>query len=107
VHPGGALRRGGCEHDPPQQIGADERDLLSDEAADGETEQIDSLEFHRLEEGNGVVGHRLDGARRPAGGGADAGVVEGDHAAIRGERIDQRGVPVVEIAAEVPERRRT
>ena len=36
-----------------------------------------------------------------AGRGADADVVERDHASIRGERVDERGVPVVEVAAEV------
>jgi hypothetical protein len=65
------------------------------------SEQIHPLQFHCLEESDGVAGHRLDGVRRLAGGGADACVVEGDHAAIRGQRIDERGVPVVEIAAEV------
>ena len=101
VHPGRALRCGRREHDAPQQVGPDERDLLRDEAADREAEQIDPLEVHRLEEGDRVVGHRLDGVRRPAGRGADADVVERDHASIRGERVDESGVPVVEVAAEV------
>jgi hypothetical protein len=74
---------------------------LGDEAADGEAEQIDTLKVHRLDEGDGVVGHGFDRARRPAGCGADADIVECDHASIGGERIDQRGVPVVEVAAEV------
>ena len=41
------------------------------------------------------------GVRRPAGRGADADVVERDHASIRGERVDESGIPVVEVAAEV------
>ena len=57
--------------------------------------------LHRLEERDRVVRHRLDGVRRAAGRGADADVVEGDDASLRGERVDQRGVPVVEVAAEV------
>ena len=101
MHPGRALRRRGREHDAPQEIGADERDLLRDEAADRETEQIHPLELECLEEGDGIVAHRLDRVGRPAGGRADAGVVEGDHTAISRERIDERGVPIVEIAAEV------
>ena len=44
---------------------------------------------------------RFDRARRPAGRGADADVVERDHASIGGERVDERRVPVVEVAAEV------
>ena len=57
--------------------------------------------LHRLDEGDRVVGHRLDRVRRRAGRGADADVVERDHASIRGERVDERGIPVVEVAAEV------
>ena len=101
VHPRRTLRCRGREHDASQQVGADERDLLRDEAAEREAEQIDPLKAHRLDEGDGVVGHRFDGARRPAGRGADADVVERDHASIRGERVDERGIPVVEVAAEV------
>ena len=101
VHPGRALRCRRREHDPPQQVGADQRDLLRDEAAEREAEQVDPLEVQCVEEGDRVVRHRLDGARRPAGRGADADVVEGNHASIRGERVDQRRVPVVEVAAEV------
>jgi hypothetical protein len=74
---------------------------LGDEAADGKAKQIDTRKVHRLDEGDGVVSHGFDRARRPAGGGADADVVEGDHASIGGELIDQRGIPVVEVAAEV------
>jgi len=48
-----------------------------------------------------AVGHRFDRVRRGAARGGDADVVEGDHASIRGERIDERRIPVVEIAAEV------
>ena len=101
MHPRRALGCRGREHDAPQEVGADERDLLGDEAAEREAEQIDALELHRLEEGDRVVGHRLDGVRRRAGRGADADVVEGDHASLGGELVDQRGVPVVEVAAEV------
>jgi hypothetical protein len=100
VHPGRTLRRCGREHDAPQEIRADERDLLGDEAADREAEQIDPLKVHCLEEGDGAVGHRFDRVRRRAGGRADADVVEGDHASLCGERVDESGVPVVEVAAE-------
>jgi hypothetical protein len=79
----------------------DQGDLLPDEAADRETEQIDSLQAERVDEGDRVAGHRLDGAWRPAGRGADANVVERNHASIRRECVGERGVPVVEVAAEV------
>ena len=101
MHPGRTLRCRGREHDASEQVGADERDLLRNEAADREAEQVDLLELHRLDEGDRVVGHRLDRVRRRACRGADAGVVERDHAPFRGERVDQGRVPVVEVAAEV------
>ncbi len=72
-----------------------------DEAADGEAEQIYPLKVHCLDEGDGVVSHGFDGVRRRPGRGADADAVERDHPSIGGERIDQRGVPVVEVTAEV------
>ena len=48
-----------------------------------------------------IEGHRPHGVRRAAGRGADPDVVEGDHTSMCGERVDERGVPVVEVAAEV------
>jgi hypothetical protein len=47
------------------------------------------------------VGHGFDGVRRRAGRGPDADVVERDHPSIRREGVDESGVPVVEVAAEV------
>jgi hypothetical protein len=101
MHPRRTLRCGGGEHDAPQQVGADERDLLRDEAADREAEQIHPLEVHRLDERDRVVGHGFGGVRRRAGRGPDADVVERDHPSLRGEGVDEGGVPVVEVAAEV------
>ena len=40
---------------------------------------------------------------RLAGGGTDAGVVDQDDLALRSERIGQRRIPVVQVAAEVLE----
>jgi hypothetical protein len=91
----------GRQHEALQQVGADESDLLRDEAPDREAEQVDPLKLHRLEEGDRVVRHCFDGPRRRAGRGSDADVVERDHSSIRSERVDERGVPVVEVAAEV------
>jgi hypothetical protein len=47
------------------------------------------------------VGHPRDRVRGRAGRAADANVVERDDAAPGGEIVDQRRIPVVEIAAEV------
>jgi hypothetical protein len=101
VHPRRTLRCRGREHDAPQQVGADERELLRDEAADREAEQIHPLEAHRLDTGDRIVGHRFDGVRRRAGRGGDADVVERNYASIRSERVHQGGIPVVEVPAEV------
>jgi len=40
------------------------------------------------------------------GRGADARIVDQDHLPSRGERIDQRRVPVVEVAAEMSQHQR-
>ena len=101
VHPRRALGCRGREHDTSEEVGADERDLLRDEAAEGETEQINPLKAHRLDEGDRIVGHPFNRARRPTSRGADADVVERDHASMRSERVDERRVQVVEVAAEV------
>src|SRR5712692_4507306 len=53
-----------------------QRDLLRDEAADGEAEQVGLADPHRGREGDGIAGHLLDGVRAGAGGAADSGVVE-------------------------------
>ena len=38
------------------------RDLLSDEATDGETQHVDLRKLQRSDEGDGVCGHTLDGS---------------------------------------------
>src|SRR5262245_54537074 len=48
-----------------------------------------------------MVSHRFDGARRRAGRSRYTDVVERDHAPLRGELVDEGGIPVVEVAAEV------
>jgi hypothetical protein len=101
VHPRRTPRSRGREDDAPQQIGANQRGLLRNEAADREPEEIQALEAHRVEEGDCVVSHRLDRVRRRACRGTHADVVERHHASLRGEIVDQRGIPVVEIPAEV------
>jgi hypothetical protein len=85
---------------PPQ------RDLLRDEAADGEPQHIDLTEVHGGEERDGVTGHLFHRVRCGPGGAADSGVVEGDDPPGlpgRGQRVDQRGIPAVKVAAEVLE----
>jgi hypothetical protein len=50
------------------------------------------------------VGHRLDGVRRRARCARDADVVERNDTAIRGKRVDEGWIPVVEVPAEVLQR---
>jgi hypothetical protein len=88
VHPVGALRSRRREHDAAEQVGADECDLLCDEAPDREPEQIHLLEAHCCDERNRVVSHRLDRVRCHAGRAADAAVVERDDAPSGGEVVD-------------------
>ena len=83
------------------EIGPDEGDLLRDEAADREAEEIHPLEAHRLDEGDRTVSHRLDGVGCRAARSGDADVVEGNDPSIRSQRVDQRGIPVVEVPAKV------
>ena len=57
--------------------------------------------FQRLDERDRVARHLLHRAWRLAVGRCDAGVVEGNHLALGGERVQKLGVPVVQAAAEV------
>jgi hypothetical protein len=81
--------------------GRRQRDLLRDEAAYRESEQIGLTDAHRVEEGNGVPRHPRDRCGRPPGGGADSGIVERDDTPGRRQSVDQRWVPVVEVPSEV------
>ncbi len=65
------------------------------------TEQVDSLQAHRLDEGDRLLGHLFDGVRSRAGRRADTVVVEGNHPSIRSERVDEGRIPVVEVPSEV------
>jgi hypothetical protein len=49
------------------------------------------------------VSHRFDRVRRQAGGAGHAAVVECHDPPFGGQVVDQSGVPVVEVAAEVLE----
>ena len=76
---------------------------LGDHAAEGEGEDVDLVEAERLDEGVGVVGHRLDAVGNLAGGGADTAVVEGDDVVVLRDGVDDPRVPVVQGRGEVDE----
>jgi hypothetical protein len=64
-------------------------------------QQVDGAETEGVEERRGVAGGLLDRVGGGAGGGGDTGVVEQDDFALKGERVGQRRVVVVEVAHEV------
>ena len=101
-----ALRRGPSQHQPSHQPWPDERDLLSDIAADRVAEEVKRFETERVDEGQRVMSHRRE---RPRGGparAADARVVEQDHLAPARDCVDKRRIPVVEVAPKVHEKQR-
>ena len=85
----------------PDERGTHQRDLLRDEAADREPQQIDLVEFEGVDERDHPPGRRRDRGERVAGRRANTGVVDEDHLALGGQGIGQGGIPVVEVAAEV------
>jgi hypothetical protein len=96
-----ALRPGAREHEAANEPRPDERQLLRHEPAEREPEHVHLPQLECLEEPQRVVRHRGHGARGPTGRSADPGVVEQDHLARGSKGVDERGVPVVEVAAEV------
>jgi hypothetical protein len=101
MHSRRALRCRRREHDAPKDIGANECDLLRDEAADREAEEIYPPEAHRVDKGDRTTGHRLNGVRSRFAGGTEADVVKQHDTLIRGQRVDERGIPVIEVPTEV------
>ena len=83
------------------EFGCLQRDHLGDAAAEREAEQVDLFEAHGADEGDRVGAHLLDGGRHRPAGGADTAVVEGDHAVVRGDAVDDARVPVVEDRGQV------
>jgi hypothetical protein len=75
--------------------------LLGDEAAEGEAEQVRPRQADRIGEGADLPCVLGDRVRGQAGGRTDADVVDEDDLALGRQGIDERRVPVVEVAAEV------
>ena len=103
MHPGGALRRRGRKNQAPDDGRPDQRDLLRDEAADGEPEDVGLAEAHGGDEIDRVVRHLPDRVRGVSGRTAYPGIVKGDDPPVRGQGVDQRRIPAVEVAAEMLE----
>ena len=81
--------------------GRTQRDLLRDEPADREPEEVDLVEAERGDERDHVPGRVRDGRSELAARGADARVVDQDDLALGCERVGERWIPVVQVAAEV------
>src|SRR4029077_3309516 len=96
-----ALWAGPGEDEPADRPRAQERELLCDEAAEREAEQVDLPEAQGVEEGQHRLSRLGDRVLRRAGRGADAGGVDEDDLALVRERVGECRVPVVEVAAEV------
>ena len=96
---GAADARTSRRHGRPGQ-----RDLLGDEAADREAEQVDLVEVHRGEEREGVAGHLLDGVGVVPVEPPTPALSNGDDPPVARQRVDQRGIPVVEVPAEMLEK---
>ncbi len=96
-----AARAGADQHQAPDQIGCLQRDLLGDEAADREAEQINSRQSQRLYEGDGVGAHFLERGRHLARAAGYARVVEQDHFSTLGQAVGHGRVPMVHGAGEV------
>src|SRR4051812_24122612 len=60
-----------------------------------------SPNVERVDEVDRVERHLRDRVRRPPTRRSHPLVVEGDHSTAAGERVDERGIPVVEVAAKV------
>ena len=76
---------------------------MRDTAAEGEAEQVDLLVAERPDERGGIGRHGGDRVRHLAARSADPAVVERDHMAVFGDRVDHAGIPVVQDRREVVE----
>ena len=103
VDAGAARRAGSGEDHLAHELRLLLRDDLGDHAAHGEPEEVDLIEAEGTDEGDGVPRHLLDGRRRGPAGGTDTSVVEGDDPMLRGDAVDDSGVPVVQDRCQVGE----
>jgi hypothetical protein len=83
VHARRALRASRRQHKPSDERRPHQCDLLRDEPADREPEQVDLGEAERVRERDHLAGTRRDRPTRLARGGPDAGVVDQDDLALR------------------------
>src|SRR6202171_4158791 len=100
-HVAAAARTGADQHQAPDQLRGLQRDLLGDEAADREAEDINLLESQRLDEGDGVSTHLLERGRHLPARAGNARIVEQNHLSRRREAFGHRRIPIVDRPGEV------
>src|SRR5262249_5497512 len=103
VHTGPALWRRRGQYQAAHQRRTNQGDFLRHEAADRKSKEVDPVEILAVEEGDGVTRHLRHGPRRGSARSAHTHVVEGDALPPRRQGVDQRGIPVVQIATEMLE----
>ena len=96
-----ALRRSADEDQLAYQPSVFGGDLLGDETAERKAQQVDLGKVEQNDERDRVSRHRRDIVGRLAGRAADAGVVEHDDGTIGGQRVDDGGIPRIDVAREV------
>ncbi len=98
-----AARPGPGQHEPADQVGVLDDQVLGDHAAHREGEDVDLVVAERGDELVGVVGGLFDGVGNLSGRGADTTLVEGDDVPVLRDGVDDAGVPVVQGRGEVDE----
>jgi len=96
-------RRGADEDHTPEDGWMVEHHLLSDHAAERESEDIARVHADSVEKRDDVLRHACDGRRHGASRAPHAGVVEQNEFPSAGEGVCQRGIPVVEGSRKVLE----
>ena len=86
-----AGRAGAGQDQLAHQVGCFQRDVLRHHPAEGKAHQIDFVEAQRADQGNRVARHFVDGHRRCSARGADAPVIDRDHAMVLARPSTIRG----------------
>ena len=96
-----AARTGAGEDHASHEVWCPEGDHLGDAAAERKPEEVNPFEAQCANEGDRVGAHLLDRGWHRRARCADTAIVEGDHAMVRGDTIDDSRIPVVENGGQV------
>jgi hypothetical protein len=95
------LRAGAGQHQPADQLRAQQGHFLRDHPADREPQQVDPGQVERVGERDDVAGHLGNGARNGPRRQAHPGVIHNDDLAVPRESAEQQRIPVIQVAAKV------